>query len=243
MPIETDNSNHDFVWRFNPQSESQQAVFFPLRLHKTPEYGWTISFLNDQGQPEFSLPADMFSEAADYVSTFIAPTANAVRTNSGTTGKPVPKIGLPSVGRAASASAAKAPQSRPASRTTPTPSAPRPPQLIRPDGSVDHAAMAKAAAAAKVKAEGLDKEFEAAPVDIDEDFGPQDGTFLPTGHNVEDVDFDDQAPVFQSFTVPVQSKPKNESIAPEEQAKILAERQAALANPAKKVGIKKRHAD
>lgn len=241
MPIETDNSNHDFVWRFIPSSDAQQPVFFPLRLHKTPDYGWTISFLNDQNQPEFSLPADMFPEVAGYINSYIKPTVSATTTKIGA---PSPKIGLPQVGRAGPLPVQNAPQSRPASRTTPTPSAPRQPQFISPDGSVDHAATARAA---KVKAEGVDKVFEAQPANIDEDFGPQEGVFLPPGHNIDDIDFDEDAPVFQSFTVPEKPKAKLQEaiqqVSPDEQARILAERQAAASNPAKKGGIKKRHSD
>lgn len=242
MPIETDNSNHDFVWRYTPSAEGQQSVFFPLRLHKTPEYGWTISFLNDQNQPEFSLPADMFSEVSNYINSYMNPPAVPQRPVV-KYGTPTPKIGLPQVSRASPPPVQNAPQSRPASRTTPTPSAPRPPQVIRPDGSVDHAATA---AAARVKAKGVDKEFEAAPVNIDEDFGPQEGVFLPPGHSIDDIEFDADAPVFQSFTVLDKPKPRAQTVQqvdPEEQARILAERQAAANNPAKKGGIKKRHSD
>lgn len=72
MPIETDNSNIDFKWNFS-KSNDQQDASYSLRLHKTDEYGWTVSFLNDVNRPEFSFPASMFSEINDYIQKYINP--------------------------------------------------------------------------------------------------------------------------------------------------------------------------
>lgn len=233
MPIETDNSHHDFVWRFSPTNDDQQSVFFSIRLHKTAEYGWTLSFLNDENQIEGSFPADMFSEISEHISAYIRP-AETIKTPMAL-GKP--RLGVPQIGRAGST---KPPAARPASRTVPSPSF----------ANQQQAARTASATAPKIKAslaDGASKEFEAPPVNIDEEFNEQEGVFLPEGHSIEDVQSEDGDPVFQSFAIiPDKSssvRPIVQEIDPEEQNRILQERQKAANNPGLKTGIKKRHSN
>ena len=96
MPIETDNSNIDFGWRFTPTQEGQEATSYALRLHKTPEYGWTISFLDNENQPVLSLPVDFLREVSEHVSTCTGQLAKLVRNSPG--GRTVSTISLPSIG-------------------------------------------------------------------------------------------------------------------------------------------------
>lgn len=231
MPIETDNKNIDFGWRFNPTAESQQAVSFSLRLHKTADFGWTISFLNESGQPEFSLPTEMFSEIGEFISQHM----NSELPRAINTKVPgaVPRVGMPQVGRQPASIASPKPQSK----TVPSrvPLAPQPSQRVVPRPNV--------APVDKITtADG--REF--VPMDAEEQFAPDEGIFIPEGHTIPtDIELNDNEPIFQSFTTKPSStktiveKPVDET----DQADILAERQAAIANPNKKPGIKKRHTD
>lgn len=235
MPIETDSSNIDFAWRFKPEEGSkQEEVFFQLRLHKTTEYGWTISFLNEDGVADLSLPVSMFDEVSVHTRKYTQPTQLPTGFRKyGEGGKP---LGLPQVGGRPPV----APQPRPQSRTAPTAAAAprhRPAPTILPDGSTDRGL---------VKAEGTSKQFDASNLDIDEDFGAQEGVFLPPGHSIEDIELDENAPVFQSFTVPNKPSRPEPTVAPvdpQQEAQFEAAREAAKNNPKRRTGIRKRHTD
>lgn len=236
MPIETESSNIDFRWKLLPSENNQEGVFFSLRLHKTPEYGWTLSFMNDNSEVEFSLPALMFPEVASHIEEYMNPPTTAPKAKSGSPVKLGSKIGLPQVYRASGLPS----QAVPRSQTVPTPTAARTVQSSRPDG------RGAIPTVPKVKAEGLNKEFEAPEVQIDADYEGQEGVFMPPGHDPSSVEFDENAPVFQSFTAPPVKPVKvaeKEVISEEENARIWAERQAAASNPARKPGIQKRHSN
>jgi hypothetical protein len=83
------------------------------------------------------------------------------------------------------------------------------------------------------------KTIEAVQVDAEAEFGPTEGVFLPSGHDIRELEIDDNAPVFQAFTIPDQPKPKPvPTIAESDMDQIIAERKAAANNPNRKTGLK-----
>jgi len=114
--------------------------------------------------------------------------------------------------------------------------------VTKPDFPVSRAVASKLPTANRVLAEG--KLFDANAVDIDKEFDDQEGVFLPEGHDIEDLGEDAQAlTAFQSFTI-AEKKSKPQAIIAacevEDAQQLLAQRRAALQNPNKKPGIKKR---
>lgn len=220
MPIETDSGNIDFVWKFSPNQDGQAVVSYPLRLHKTADYGWTVSFLDEEGHPLMSLPAEFFSEVADHISPYMNPTAKTVYRGLAPS-RTVSSVGLPQIG-------GKKPPAKG-------------PGAVRPMGP------APTLPPTRTLVVNGGKKIEVVPEDAEADFNEEDATYLPPGHDASQVELDDNDPIFQTFTVSEKQQKVSAVVRPKETevdpAQILEERAKAAANPNRKPGIKKRHSD
>jgi len=222
MPIETNSGNIDFAWRFKPTNEGQDAIVFSLRLHQTDEYGWTLSFLNESNEPISSLPASLFNEVSDHIIQYMSPRPSGL--------SPVPGLRLPGAALAM-------PQiNRPAATVAPVaPSF----QRVAKNQNVDQVRTRDG------------KVFEATVVTGEEEFEPEEGVYLPSGHDPDEIlkELGEDTPVFQSFSNQTSTvKEKVDDLSKDERKAILEERQMAKANPnvkegLKPIGIKKRHSD
>lgn len=216
MPIETDSGNIDFVWRFSPSSDGQEPISYPLRLHKTKEFGPTLSFLDEENKPVFSLPADFVREVEDYIAQYregTKPSLPKARVVQGVG----PSIQPPKIG----------------GKPVPVPISNRnPPNPKDPNGRPGSALSSEERA-----------KLTAMNIDMDDET-PVEGVYLPPGHEITEADLDPNAPVFQTFTntqIPETSAATPSLTTPPlNEAEILAERDRARNNPNKKPGIKRR---
>ena len=214
MPIETDSGNIDFVWRFSPKAEGEESISFPLRLHKTKEFGSTISFLDEENKPVFSLPADFMTEVGEHIAQYrpgIKPSAPKMRTVAGLGPSiQVPKIG----GRPVPVPIAQRPAPKPVTAQ----------HMTTPDGRMV-AVTEDDEVGANTEIDGgiyLPPGHEITDADLD----PTDPVFQ----------------TFTSSEAPA-SERTTPTRPPLSEAQILAERERAKNNPNKKTGIKKRHAE
>ena len=214
MPIETDSGNIDFTWRFKPQAEGQQELTYPVRLHKTPDFGWTVSFLDENNQPSLSLPASMFEEVWEHISTYVSPGA---RTVSQTVPTPSSGLRLPQIGRPVGA----------------PPAAPQRPQAVPRTQIAAVQADGRTFVASEVSIDADTEEGEGV-------FLPDGHTLDDIELDPDDPTFETftvpQKPVPARKTAAA----KDDIDDDEERQRILEERAAAAKNKGKR-GIKKRH--
>lgn len=108
MPIKDNKRHHDFEWEFE-RGEGQMDASALMRLHITPEFGWTVSMLSDDYSVESSMPAQMFLDVAEEIrrvtnSSLPARSAPSVSQQASLTSVPRVKIGLPEINRNETAS-------------------------------------------------------------------------------------------------------------------------------------------
>jgi hypothetical protein len=94
MPIKENKRNHDFEWEFDPKTSDQTPVTVALRYHQTPEYGPTISMLDENNVPGYSFPAQMFTDVAAEIARIES--LHSPNTAKPPTG-PIPRIGMPTI--------------------------------------------------------------------------------------------------------------------------------------------------